>query len=39
MFVEGRGKKDVGRVGGANRLLVEGEGHTGCEQRRGQTGW
>ena len=30
MLVEGRGKQDVSRVGGANRLLVEGEGQTGC---------
>ena len=26
----GRGRQDVRRGGGANRLLVEGEGQTGC---------
>ena len=30
MLVEGRGKQAVSRGGGANRLLVEGEGQTGC---------
>ena len=30
MLVEGRGKQAASRGGGVNRLLVEGEGRTGC---------
>ena len=30
MLVEGRGKQVVSRGGGANRMLVVGEGQTGC---------
>ena len=30
MLVEGRGKQYASRGGGANRLLVEEEGQTGC---------
>ena len=33
MLVEGRGKQDVSRGGGANRMFVEGEGQTGCSWR------
>ena len=29
LVVEGRGKQDVSRGGGANRMLLEGEGQTG----------
>ena len=29
MLVEGRGKQHGSRGGGANRMLVEGEGQTG----------
>ena len=30
MLVVGRGKQAVSSGGGANRMLVEGEGQTGC---------
>ena len=30
LIVEGEGKQDVSRGGGANMLIVEGEGQTGC---------
>ena len=46
MLVEGRGKQDVSRGGGASRLQVEGEGHgrVGGAGRmlvegEGQTSW
>ena len=30
MLVEGEGNQDVGRGGGANRVIVKEEGPTGC---------
>ena len=38
MLVEGRGKQDVSRGGGANRMLVEGRGKLDVSGGEGQTG-
>ena len=38
MLVEGRGKLDVSRGGGANRVIIEGRGKLDVSGGEGQTG-